>query len=205
VSSRITTLLAAASAGYLLGTFPSADLAARAAGASDLRTQGTGNPGAANAIGVLGAGWGYSVLGADVAKGALACGVGRRIGGDDAGHLAGTLAVIGHCYPVWNGFKGGKGVAASAGQALGSFPAYFMPDLALAGVISVMPWWKQRASMAAKVSAVAWTIAAFVWWRKGWSNLWGPEPSAALPLAAAATSGVIIVRFRHANRPPKQP
>src|SRR2546423_12273961 len=76
-------LAAAAVGGYLAGTVPSADIAARAAtgGQTDLRRSGTGNPGAANAIAVLGASWGYAVMAADIAKGAVACGVGRRVAG----------------------------------------------------------------------------------------------------------------------------
>src|SRR5205823_14173960 len=68
-------LLAAATTGYALGTIPSADVAARLAtrGATDLRDAGSGNPGAANAMAVLGKGWGYGVLIADVTKGAAGC------------------------------------------------------------------------------------------------------------------------------------
>ena len=73
-------LLYSGAAGYLLGTLPSADVAARlATGArADLRTEGSGNPGAANAMAVLGSRWGYGVLGADIGKGAAACLLGRR-------------------------------------------------------------------------------------------------------------------------------
>ena len=118
-------LAAAAVGGYLAGTLPSADIAARLAtgGATDLREAGSGNPGAANAIGVLGAKWGYGVMAADIAKGAVACGVGRRVAGPTGAHVGGTAAVVGHCYPVWNGFRGGKGVAPSVGQCVATFPA----------------------------------------------------------------------------------
>lgn len=189
-------LLAAAGVGYLAGTIPSADLAAKAAGAGDIRELGTGNPGAANAIKELGAGWGYAVLAVDVAKGAGASAVGRTIAGDPGAHVGGCAAVAGHCYPVWTGFRGGKGVAASVGQCAVTFPAYFLPDLALAGVTGALPWWKQRAYATTVASALAWTGAAIVWWRRGWSNLWGPTPSPGLPIAAATTSALIINRFR---------
>src|ERR1700687_3292423 len=130
--------LAAAAAGYAVGTIPSADVATRLAtgGHADLRRQGSGNPGAANAMAVLGKGWGYGVLGADIAKGALACGLGRRMAGETGAHIGGTAAVVGHCFPVWTGFRGGKGVAASVGQCLMTFPAYFPIDLAVAGLTS---------------------------------------------------------------------
>lgn len=197
---RPLRVAAAAAVGYLAGTVPSADLASRAARRGDIRQLGTGNPGAANAIAQLGAGWGYAVLGADIGKGVVACLAGRAVAGDTGAHVAGTAAVAGHCYPAWNRFRGGKGVAASVGQCLVTFPAYFLPDLALAGLTGAMPWWRQRAYTATVVSAAAWTGAAALWWRRGWSNLWGPPPSASLVVSAAASSAMIVQRFRAADR-----
>jgi glycerol-3-phosphate acyltransferase PlsY len=196
------SMLAAAAAGYLLGTVPSADVASRWAtgGATDLRASGTGNPGAANAMKVLGAGWGYGILAADIGKGAAACGVGRRLAGDNGAHLAGVAAVVGHCFPVWNGFRGGKGVAASAGQCLATFPAYFPADLAVAGLTSVSRTWRQRAFATTAVASAAWVLGGLLWWRKGWPNLWGPKPTAALPASAAATSAVILFKFWKATQ-----
>ncbi|MBA2609260.1 MAG: glycerol-3-phosphate acyltransferase, partial [Actinobacteria bacterium] len=142
--SRVTGLMsprlslarvaAAGGVGYLLGTLPSAHLAARLAskGRVDLRDAGSGNPGAANAMAVLGPRWGQGVLAADIAKAALACRAGRHLAGSAGEHVAGTAAVIGHCYPIWNGFRGGKGVGCSVGQVLATFPAYFPVDLAVA-------------------------------------------------------------------------
>src|SRR3954471_3481156 len=96
-------LAAAAAVGYLAGTLPSADLAAKLARQrADLRSLGSGNPGAANAIAQLGPGWGYSVMAADIAKGAIAARVGNGLAAGPGAHLAGTAAVIGHCFPVWN-------------------------------------------------------------------------------------------------------
>jgi glycerol-3-phosphate acyltransferase PlsY len=198
-------LLVAAALGYLAGTLPSADLAARAAsrraasdGAIDLRAAGSGNPGASNAMKLLGARWGYAVMGADIAKGAAACAAGRRLAGSNGAHLGGTAAVIGHCWPVWNGFRGGKGVAASVGQCLATFPAYFPVDLAVAGLTSGSLRWKQRARTATAVASACWVAGGVLWWRRRWPNLWGPKPSGALPLAAAASSAVILDRFRRA-------
>ena len=187
-------LIAAATTGYALGTIPSADVAARLAtrGATDLRDAGSGNPGAVNAMAVLGKGWGYGVLIADVTKGAAACATGSRLAGAVGAHVGGTAEVVGHCLPVWNGFRGGKGVAASAGQCLATFPAYFPIDL---GVALATARWRRQALAATVAASVTWVGAGVVWWRRGWPNLWGPQPSAALPLAAVATSGVILSRF----------
>ena len=187
-------LIAAATTGYALGTIPSADVAARLAtqGVTDLRSAGSGNPGAANAMAVLGKGWGYGVLLADVTKGAAACVAGGRLAGEVGAHLGGTAAVVGHCLPVWNRFRGGKGVAASAGQCLATFPAYFPIDL---GVAWATARWRRQAMAATTAASLTWVVAGAVWWRRGWPNLWGPRPSAALPLAAAASSAVILSRF----------
>jgi glycerol-3-phosphate acyltransferase PlsY len=194
----VLRLIAAATTGYALGTIPSADVAARLAtrGVADLRRAGSGNPGAVNAMAVLGKGWGYGVLLADVTKGATACAAGRRLAGDVGAHVGGTAAVVGHCLPVWNGFRGGKGVAASAGQCLATFPAYFPIDL---GVAWATARWRRQAMAATVAASLTWVTAGVVWWRRGWPNLWGPQPSAALPLAAAATSAVILSRFMAAR------
>ena len=195
-------LSGAAAAGYLLGTVPTADIATRlAGGTADLRTQGTGNPGGANALVVLGKGWGYGIMGVDMAKGALACGAGRRMGGDAGAHVAGTAAVVGHCFPVWNGFKGGKGVAASVGQCLATFPVYVPFDVGLAWLLATPQWGRTvgtRTLVATAIASTTWVAAATLWWRRQLPNGWAPRASAGLPVAAAASSAVILSRFASA-------
>ncbi len=183
--------------GYLLGMFPTADLVARRFGAAgvDLRAAGSGNPGTANATKMLGTRAGAIVLVGDIGKGAAACVAGGAIAGPMGAHAAGTASVAGHCYPVWNGFRGGKGVAASIGQCLVTFPAYFPIDAAVGVATAAMPWWRRRAFAATIVSSVCWVLGGVVWWRRGWRNAWGPQPSAALPLAAFASSAIIAERF----------
>ena len=200
--SRSTARTAAAAiVGYLLGTIPSADVAARAAskGALDLRRVGSGNPGAANAIAQLGPRWGYGVMAADIAKGAAACRVGGRLAGATGAHAAGTASVIGHCFPVWNGFKGGKGVACSVGQCLATFPAYFPFDLAVAAVTSAGPW-RRRAFASTVAASITWVLSAVFWWRRQLPNAWGPKPTAGLPIAAAVSSAVVSYRFASGGR-----
>ena len=194
---RWAKVATAAAAGYAAGLVPSADLAARLAsgGHVDLREHGSGNPGGANAAAVLGARWGYAVMVADIAKGAVAARIGRRITGDTGQHVAAVAAVVGHCYPVTKQFRGGKGVGCSVGQCLATLPAYLPVDLAVATVVAAGPW-KQRAFAATAVSSVAWVAAATLWWRRGWPNAWGGTPTGGLPLAAAASSAVIFQRFR---------
>ncbi len=198
----LTRTVGTAALGYLFGTLPSADVATRLAtgGTVDLRTAGSGNPGATNASAVLGKRWGYAVLAADIAKGALACTAGRMLAGDNGPHIAGTASVIGHCFPVWNGFRGGKGVACSVGQCAMTFPAYFPIDLGVAALTAAGPW-RQRALTATAVASAAWVAGGVVWWRRGWNNLWGPPTTGALPLSAAASSAVILYKFASARRP----
>ena len=187
--------------GYLTGSLPSADLVSRLAGASaaDLRSKGTRNPGAANALRVLGKRWGYSIMAADIAKGLAACMAGRRLARDVGAHAAGTAAVVGHCYPFWNGFRGGKGVAVSVGQCLATFPVYVPVDLAVAG-LTVAGRWRSRTFTTTVVASSVWVAISALWWRRGWPNAWGPRPTVALPVANAATMAVILSRFLTAPR-----
>lgn len=202
VSPR-TRLASAAAIGYLLGTFPTADLVARRAsrGRIDLRRAGSGNPGSANALNVLGARAGIQVLVGDIGKGAAACAIGGLVAGPVGAHLAGTSSIVGHCYPIWNGFRGGKGVATSVGQCLATFPAYFPIDVAVAVATAANPKLKQRAFAATVASSACWVLGGVVWWARGLRNLWGPKPTVMLPIASAVSSAVIIGRFLAASPP----
>ena len=195
--------IVAAIAGYLIGTIPSADVAARLAsrrhGPSDLRAAGTGNPGALNAAKTLGWKWGALVLAGDIGKGVLASVAGRRIGGANGAYAAGAAAVVGHCLPVWNGFRGGKGVATSAGTSLVCFPAYAPADVALATGLSFLS--RGRAELSAGITSAVFVLAATYWWAAKRKNAWGPEPTAGLPLYALVSSALIIQRLLSAPPP----
>jgi glycerol-3-phosphate acyltransferase PlsY len=133
-------------------------------------------------------------MAADIAKGAAACWWGGRSAGDTGAHLAGVAAVAGHCYPIWSRFRGGKGVAASFGQCVATFPAYAPFDAALATAVARIPRLRRPALVSVAISSAAWILAGVVWWRRGLPNLWGPRPSRALPLANAASVLVIASR-----------
>ncbi|MGI8807817.1 MAG: glycerol-3-phosphate acyltransferase [Acidimicrobiales bacterium] len=192
--------LASAVTGYLIGTVPCADIAARLAtgGATDLRDAGTGNPGAVNAMAVLGRSWGGAILAADAAKGALSCALGGRLAGPAGAHAAGTAALVGHCFPVWNGFRGGKGVAVSLGHCLATFPAYVPVDLGVAWGVGK---WTGRTFPGTTAASATWVLAGLLWWRKGWPTGWGPTATAALPISATASSAVITYKFVTARGP----
>jgi glycerol-3-phosphate acyltransferase PlsY len=187
----VPVILLAMACAYVLGTFPSADLAARLAlgHKAEIRTMGSGNPGAANVMGELGKKWGLFVLVLDIAKGAAACALGRWMGGGAAASAAGTAAVVGHCFPLWNGFRGGKGVATAGGQMLVTFPALIPVELAVVALGR-----RLRSRVYGLVCAV-WVAGAVVWWAADLPNLWGPKPTGALLLGAAASSAVVLYRF----------
>ena len=109
-------------AAYLLGTFPTAALIGRMTG-HDPTAEGSGNPGATNVLRTSGRGAGVAVLAIDVAKGALAVGLGLLVGDHTLGVIAGAAAVLGHVAPVGRRFRGGKGVATAAGAGAVAVPA----------------------------------------------------------------------------------
>jgi acyl phosphate:glycerol-3-phosphate acyltransferase len=198
---RVPRLVTAFALGYLLGTVPSADAVTRlvAGRRVELREAGSRNPGGLNVFRLLGRTAGRAVIVADVLKGFAACAIGRAVAGDNGAHLAGTAAVVGHCYPVWNGFRGGKGVATSFGQCLYTFPAFAPVDLALGIGVARVPGLPRPGVAAVVVPSAAWLLASVVWWRGRLPNSWGPVPTAALPLANAATVLVIATRFARAH------
>jgi len=125
--------VAVVGAGYLIGSIPTGYLVARARGI-DIRQVGSGNIGATNVLRVLGKAAGSLVLLADAMKGALACWILPRAsahlagpGGAPAiewlGMAAGLAAILGHNYTCWLRFKGGKGIATSAGVLLVWMPS----------------------------------------------------------------------------------
>lgn len=115
----VTTLLGAALAGYLLGSIPFGVLLTRAAGAGDVRKIGSGNIGATNVLRTGRKDLAFATLILDAGKGAAALLIARAVTGSDVvAAIAGGAAFLGHLYPVWLGFKGGKGVATFFGLML---------------------------------------------------------------------------------------
>ena len=104
--------------GYLLGSIPFGVLIARQAGLGDLRKIGSGNIGATNVLRTGRKDLALMTLLGDGGKGLVAVLIARAIWGQDAGALAGAAAFLGHIFPVWLGFKGGKGVATFFGVLL---------------------------------------------------------------------------------------
>ncbi|MBQ9038319.1 MAG: glycerol-3-phosphate 1-O-acyltransferase PlsY [Clostridia bacterium] len=141
--------------GYLLGCIPTGVLVAKIYGVRDIRTLGSGNSGTTNVLRNLG--WLPSVLTlvGDCLKGYAACLIGRQLGGD-AGMLAGGLcAILGHDFPVFMGFKGGKGIATSLGLIIAINPWL---ALALLAVQIVAVALTRYMSVASLITTVAFPI-----------------------------------------------
>jgi glycerol-3-phosphate acyltransferase PlsY len=183
--------------GYLIGTFPSSDVVARLAtrGRVDLRAVGSGNPGGLNAMRSIGTAWGIVVIVADMVKGVVAGLVGMAIGGDGGGYAAATASIAGHIFPVWSRFRGGKGVATSAGACLAVFPVFFPIDAAVAAAGAVRTRHPERTIWG---NGVVWIGSALLWWLADLPNLWGPAPTGGLVAFAAISSAMIVWKFRTA-------
>jgi glycerol-3-phosphate acyltransferase PlsY len=184
--------------GYVIGLFPSADLVTRVAtrGTVDLRASGSGNPGGLNAARVLGKKWGLLVIVLDTAKGALAGFIGLALG-DAGAYAAGTAVIAGHCWPFYNGFRGGKGVAAAGGSFISVFP----PMLPIDGLITAAVAFLGKSSrLAIRAALLVWVVAAAVWWAADLSTWWGPDPGVGLMIYAVVGAGMIVVRFWKTDR-----
>lgn len=117
-------------AGYLAGSLPTGVLIGRRVGL-DPRTRGSGNIGASNVTRTLGRKWGAITLLIDVAKGALPTAIALWLAGIDLAAWTAFAAVVGHCFPIWLAFKGGKGVATAFGGLL-----VLAPVIALVGAMT---------------------------------------------------------------------
>jgi glycerol-3-phosphate acyltransferase PlsY len=167
--------------GYLAGSVPFAFLLARRAGI-DVRVAGSGNVGAANVLRTTDAWRGVIVMALDVAKGAAAVFIVHLApGGVSVAALTGAAAIVGHIYPVWLGFHGGKGVAVAAGVFSVLAP---IATVIAASVFLVTVWATRYVSLGSITATVA--LPPVAWW--------AGEPQAVV--AAAAGTGALIL-FRH--------
>ena len=118
METALAGLLLWAALGYLLGSIPFGIVIARALGLGDLRQIGSGNIGATNVLRTGNKPAALATLILDSGKGAAAVLIARALAAEDAAQLAGLCAFLGHCFPVWLGFRGGKGVATFLGILL---------------------------------------------------------------------------------------
>ena len=167
--------------GYLVGSVPFAYLLARLRGV-DVRVAGSGNVGAANVLRTTGAWRGVIVMALDMAKGISAVVMAHTMAGNAATlALSGAAAVVGHIYPVWLGFHGGKGVAVAAGVFTILTPA----ATAAAASIFLFIAWATRYVSLASISAT-FALPPMAW-------MFG-APDAVVFVSAATA---LLILFRH--------
>ncbi len=145
--------------GYLLGSIPFGLLLTKLAGTQDLRSIGSGNIGATNVLRTGRKGLAAATLLCDMLKGTVAVLIANYLGGFNAAMLAGLGAFLGHLFPVWLNFKGGKGVAVYIGVLIAMFPP--------AAAVFCVLWLATAAT--SRYSSLAALVASFVtpiflWW-----------------------------------------
>ena len=148
----------AAVIGYLLGNTPSGVLIARIYGIADIRKHGSGNTGTTNVLRTLG--WLPSVLTlvCDCLKGFVACMVGKALGGDLGMLIGGFCAILGHDFPVFFGFKGGKGIATSLALIIAINPWLALAELFTEIIVVAVTRYMSVASLVTTVAFPVFTI-----------------------------------------------
>lgn len=173
-------LLAIGFGAYLLGSIPFGVLVTRAMGLGDVRRIGSGNIGATNVLRTGNKGAALATLLLDAGKGAVAVLIARVLAGEDAAQLAALASFLGHLFPVWLGFKGGKGVA----TFLGTLLALAWP----VGLACCATWLAGFALLRiSSAAALIATASAAIW-----LAILGPRAMIVLALVLAA-----LVWFRH--------
>ncbi|MCK0151459.1 glycerol-3-phosphate 1-O-acyltransferase PlsY [Marivita sp. S6314] len=154
--SSLAVLALWAVIGYLLGSIPFGLVLTKALGLGNLREIGSGNIGATNVLRTGSKSTAAATLILDGAKGAVAVLAARALAGEDAAQLAALMAFLGHCFPIWIGFKGGKGVATFLGLMLAlAWPV---------GLLSCATW--LAAAAISRISSLSALVAA------AWALLW---------------------------------
>jgi glycerol-3-phosphate acyltransferase PlsY len=153
--------------GYLFGSVPFGLLLTRLAGLGDIRSIGSGSIGATNVLRTGHKGLAAATLLLDAGKGAVAVGIFLYLGPPDAALWSGLGAVLGHLFPVWLGFKGGKGVATAAGVLLvAAWPVALVAGvvwLAVAAISRISSLAALAATVVAPIAAVALEPVGVAW------------------------------------------
>ena len=134
----IWSALSCISIGYLFGNIQTAIIVSRAYYHDDVRNYGSGNAGSTNMVRVFGYGPGAITFAGDFTKAFLGVLLGQLVCGEIGGYIAGFFVVIGHCWPMFAGFRGGKGVASSYSIAIFTFPLGAAIALAVGGIILLL-------------------------------------------------------------------
>ena len=156
--------LACLALGYLIGSLSVSILISKYIFHQDVRTLGSGNAGAANAARTLGAGVGLLTLLGDFLKGVISMLLGSCLGGATGLAIAGAACMIGHCFPIYFGFKGGKAVATAAAVALMIDWRVFLSAFAVFAIVAALSKTASVSSMSASVAVAAMTPVSRACW-----------------------------------------
>ncbi len=173
---------------YLLGSIPFGFLFARLLGGTDIRQSGSGNIGATNVARVAGPLPGILTLVFDAAKGALAVWLAGRFTDHSARSmmLAGIAVLLGHCFPVWLGFRGGKGVATGLGVFAVLCPPAALAALALFALLAVS---LRIASLASITATAAMPLLVYF--------LWAPHHAPPLVVSFGTLFASALIIYKH--------
>lgn len=182
------TLVGIAAAAYLLGSIPWGLLVTRIFGREDIRKAGSGNIGAANVTRVAGAAAGILTLVLDAAKGFAAVWLAGRYSNESATWMmiAGLAVLLGHCFPIWLGFKGGKGVATALGVFLALCAPAAFSALALFGLVAA--WWKY-VSLGSVAAAAAMPLLIYF--------LWAPHHAPPTVIIFGTMAAALLIIYKH--------
>ncbi len=187
MSKILPALLSIPAAAYLLGSIPFGLLLTRLFGGGDVRKSGSGNIGATNVARVAGTLPGILTLLFDVAKGAAAVWLAGRVSNESATWMmiAALATLLGHCFPIWLKFRGGKGVATAAGAFLVLCPAALLGSVIL--FLLVVFFWRYI-SLASVSAAASMPLLIYL--------LWAPHhaPPPIVTFGALAAAGIIIYK-----------
>jgi glycerol-3-phosphate acyltransferase PlsY len=184
-SLNLALLLLAA---YILGSIPSGVILARLFGSADVRKSGSGNTGATNVARVAGPLAGILTLVFDTGKGTAAVWLAARLSQESAAWmmLAGLAALVGHCFPAWLKFKGGKGVATALGIFLALCPAAALAALLLFLIVAAT--WRY-VSLASITAAAAMPLLMYF--------LWAPRHAPPLIIAFGSLAAAVLIIYKH--------
>jgi glycerol-3-phosphate acyltransferase PlsY len=182
------TLLSIPVAAYLLGSIPFGLVLAKLFAGADVRKAGSGNIGATNVARVVGPVAGAFTLLLDCAKGAAAVLLAGRFSSDSATWMmiAGLAVLIGHCYPIWLNFKGGKGVATAAGVFLVLSAISALGSILL--FILVVAFWRY-VSLASIAAAAAMPLLIYL--------LWAPHHAPPPAITFGALAAALLIIYKH--------
>ena len=153
MTRNLLSILIVIVAGYLLGSISTGVVLSRLFAKTDIRSQGSGNAGTTNMLRVLGRKMALLTFIGDMLKGIIAVFIGKWLIGGELGGLLGVVgAVLGHYYPLYFGFKGGKGIATSFGSLLFVFPVQALLAFAVFLILVAVTHYVSVGSIAAAIT-----------------------------------------------------